>query len=359
MRIHSATLFRIVLISSFVAAAVTLAPVPSSAGAGKPAVPATGIALSAAGEQSESGSIRTVSASTTTTTTTTTTTNHALLGAYVQSDNGRWTQEAVKASVTALETRLGRKLDIDHHYYGFEDTLPDWKMKWDASQGRIPMASWTSPVVTKITSGSQDAYLRAQAHNLAVFNRPVLLRFAYEMDVREANSVGPATFISAWRRVHDIFVNNGATKVRWVWCPSAYGFVTGDAQRYYPGPAYVDWICADGYNWGTPSDGKWRQFAPIFQTFYAWAAPKAKPIMIGETGTREGYSGWKATWFWNMRSAIKTQFPRIRALVYFDSKATRFGGSTFYDWRVDTSASARDAFTGLARDPYFTGSHGI
>jgi len=47
--------------------------------------------------------------------------------------------------------------------------------------------------------------------------------------------VSPANFIAAWRHIHDIFVARGATNVEFVWCPSAYGFVTGTAQKSDPG----------------------------------------------------------------------------------------------------------------------------
>ena len=54
----------------------------------------------------------------------------------------------------------------------------------------------------------------------------------------------PASFIAAWRRVYRIFAQVGATNVRWVWCPTGWGFGKGLAERFYPGSAYVDWIRA-------------------------------------------------------------------------------------------------------------------
>jgi mannan endo-1,4-beta-mannosidase len=66
----------------------------------------------------------------------------------------------------------------------------------------------------------------------------------------------PAAFVAAWRHVHDLFVQNGATNVVWVWCPNATDVPNATSApwnhwtNYYPGDTYVDWVGIDGYNWG-------------------------------------------------------------------------------------------------------------
>ena len=114
----------------------------------------------------------------------------------------------------------------------------------------------------------------------------------------------PAKFIAAWKRIHRIFDRAGVKNVSWVWCPNAWGFATGEAQKYYPGDEYVDWICANGYNWAPGRDGdQWRSFEWIFQHFYDWAAGRGKPLMIGEFGAQERKPGEKAEW---IREAAQT-----------------------------------------------------
>src|SRR5438105_15657730 len=78
--------------------------------------------------------------------------------------------------------------------------------------------------------------------------KPVFIEWFPDMDTSSL-AVSPASFVSAWRHVHDIFAARGATNAVWVWCPSAPGFASSTAQAYYPGDTYVDWACADGYNW--------------------------------------------------------------------------------------------------------------
>ena len=119
-----------------------------------------------------------------------------------------------------------------------------------------------------------------------------------------------------------------STNVSWVWCPNAWGFHTGEAQKFYPGDEYVDWICANGYNWAPGRQGdEWRPFEWIFQHFYDWAVGRGKPLMIGEFGVQERKPGEKAEWLRDAADVLKTKFPEIKAIVYFNVKKR-------YDWRL-------------------------
>jgi len=77
-------------------------------------------------------------------------------------------------------------------------------------------------------------------------------------------------------------------------------------------------------------------------------------MLIGEYGTVEGAPGAKAAWFRQADQQIKTQFPALRAVVYFNSSNPghpKFG--TYFNWRVTSSKSALAAFKAFANDPYF------
>jgi hypothetical protein len=84
--------------------------------------------------------------------------------------------------------------------------------------------------------------------------------------------------------------------------------------------------------------------------------------MVGETGVMERNAGEKAEWIASMGTTLKTAYPEIKALVYFDAySSANFGG--WYDWRIETSNSSTSAFRSVATDPYFntsaTGVEGI
>lgn len=228
-------------------------------------------------------------------------------------------------------------------------------VRWDLARGTIPMITWAAARADRVAAGADDSGIRAAALQLKALHAPVLLRWFAEMDLSQNRTyaVSPATFVAAWRRIHDIFRRAGATNVRWVWCPSSSGFARQTAQAYYPGNAYVDWVCADGYNWAPELPGtSWSSFREIFEPFYAWGLSVGKPMLIGEFGTVEGRAGAKAAWFTQADRAIRTQFPGIRAVVYFESDHQNFG--RFFNWKVTTSRSALAAFRRFAHDPYFS-----
>ena len=287
------------------------------------------------------------------------TSSGTLLGAYVKPETG-WRATDFQAAVNDLEERQGRDLDIGHQYIGWKGSLGGWQTKWHVANGRIPMVSWASAKTTEINTGAHDAWIRQQADAVKAIGKPVMIRYLWEMDLLKEESISQPDFIAAWRRIHDIFENRGATNARWVWCPSAYSFQSAVGPTWYPGDEYVDWIGADGYNWGDPDNqGKWRSFKDVFADFYSWASARNKPVMIGETGSQEGWwAGQKGQWITDMGATIKTTYPKIKALVMFDAFASSFGGGWF-DWRLDSSWSSFDAWKRLGADPHFSPSHDI
>ena len=244
-----------------------------------------------------------------------------------------------------LEELLGRTVDVDHNYTGWKEPFPGWREKWDIAHGRIPFVSWAKTSTSSVNSGRYDGMIRQRAEEVKAFGYPILLEWFWEMDgSRNKHIAGsPASFISAWKRIHRIFDKAGVTNVSWVWCPNAWGFANGEAPKFYPGDEYVDWICANGYNWAPGRSGdEWRSFEWIFQPFYDWAVPHGKPLMIGEFGVQERKPGEKAQWLRQAADTLKTEFTEIKAVVYFNVKKR-------HNWRLQTD-SARGAFKYLAKE---------
>ena len=290
----------------------------------------------------------------TTTTTTVTTAPPApaggvLLGASISSEIRGLAAE--KAAVDELERAMGRSLDIHHNFYTFDEAFPTDVERADLQVGRIPMISWNGkPVTTRaIANGRYDDLITQRARDTKALGQPVLVRWFWEMDgnKKEEFAGTPEQYIAAWQHIVGIFRSEGADNVRWVWCPNASAFNDGEAQAFYPGPDFVDWTCADGYNWAPGRAGDdYRSFKEIFSGFYFWAAQQNKPIMVGEFGVQERKAGEKAEWITATREAIKTDFPQMKAVVYFSANKD-------YDWRLTTSESAIAAFRQMANDPWF------
>jgi beta-mannanase len=176
-----------------------------------------------------------------------------------------------------------------------------------------------------------------------------MLRFAHEMNGNwypwdgyhnGASASAPPKYIAAYRHIKDVFVAAGVTNVLWVFCPNVDS-VPGDAwnqwANYYPGDAYVDWMCYDGYNWGGVT------FASMTSRIYSGLAAKNRPIMLGETSTLDVE---KAAWISAIIPTMKSRFPMLRALVWFHVNKEN-------DWRYDSSAGSLSAFITMANDPYF------
>lgn len=268
-----------------------------------------------------------------------------------------------QAEILDREAALGRTYDIMDRFYPFTDAIPTSLESWDVSMGRIPMITWGAPSDTiELASGVHDVWLTQQADRLAAFGSPIFLRFFHEMDggYRQTYVHSSQDFIAAWRHVHDLFVQRGATNVVWIWCPTSWSFVTGSPwpPNYYPGDAYVDWIASDGYSWFPAPGTKWRTWTQIFQPFYDWASTANKPIMIAEYGVQEdpAIPGRKASWISDAQQVLQTQFPLIQAVLYFDIQMTKNGFT--YAWPVDSSQGSLAAFAAMGADPYFSPPHG-
>jgi cellulose synthase/poly-beta-1,6-N-acetylglucosamine synthase-like glycosyltransferase/beta-mannanase len=214
---------------------------------------------------------------------------------------------------------------------------------WDRTRDLRRQSAYT---LASIIRGRHDTYIRSWARGLHRYGRPVLLRFAQEMNGRvypwaEAmNGNRPGQYARAWRHVHDIFMAEGATNVRWVWCPKTGPIVASQ----YPGDRYVDIVALSGFNGGSVLPwGGWRTFADAFnaplQSLRRIAPDKS--VQISEVGTVEA-GGSKPRWIKEMFDYVEAH-TWIRSVLWFDLDKQA-------DWRVATSPAAQRAFRdGVAR----------
>ncbi|HEY5977841.1 MAG TPA: glycosyl hydrolase, partial [Solirubrobacterales bacterium] len=232
--------------------------------------------------------------------------------------------------------------------------------------GAIPVFSWSSQSIpskldepdfqlSDVIEGHHDSYIRSFAEEARDWGHPFFLRFNWEMNgnwfpwSESVNGNRPGEFVAAWRHVHDIFEQVGATNATWVWCPNidpSRSFQ--DLSPLYPGDEYVDWTGLDGYNWGA-GKAAWASFDSLYESTYAeiteTIAP-SKPLLIGEMGSTER-GGSKAEWITDALETIPTSYPMIRAMLWFDT----FDDGM--DWPIETSASASSAFADAIQDPAY------
>jgi hypothetical protein len=256
-------------------------------------------------------------------------------------------------SIEQTTRKLGRAPIIHLAYYGWDADWTGSVTQADLAAGRIPLISWEPDHIdfAKIVDGSLDATIIARAKGSKALGKKFFLDFAAEMNGDEAWSGNNAPlYVSAYRHIHDLFMAAGANNVVWAWCPNVTDTPGGNrtTMDYYPGDAYVDWTGVDGYNWGTKNgtaNGGWQSFQQVFQDIYPLLAAKKKPILIGEMASAE-VGGDKAKWIDGVIPTLRTSFPLIKGVVWFDINKEA-------DWRISSSPAAEASFIRMANDPYF------
>ncbi len=252
-------------------------------------------------------------------------------------------------SIDQTTRKLGRTPVIHLTYYGWADDWTGTVTQTDLAAGRIPLVNWEPNKIdfSRIIDGSLDATIIARAKGSKALGKKFFLDFAAEMNGDEAWSGNNAPlYVSAYRHIHDLFVAAGAKNVIWAWCPNVTDTNGGNrtTMDYYPGDAYVDWTGVDGYNWGTKNGG-WQSFQQVFQDIYPLLAAKKKPILIGEMASAEA-GGDKGKWIDEIVPTLRTRFPLIKGLVWFDINKEA-------DWRISSSPASEASYVRMANNPYF------
>jgi len=278
-------------------------------------------------------------------------------------------------AIEAFERNAGKGISLLGFSQPFADCssecryfpFPKLVMERLREHGTIPFLSWASQSVpsslsqpayklSSLTNGSQDTFIREFAELAKEWGYPFFLRFDAEMNgfwfpwSEGVNGNKPGEYVAAWRHVHDIFTQVGVTNATWVWCPNVdFTRNLTPLERLYPGDAYVDWTCLDGFNWGkTHNSAGWQDFDEIFKTTYqriARIAPK-KPMVIGEVASEER-GGSKANWIKQSFKTISANYRKVRAVIWFDEKDQGM------HWPIESSKSATNAFRKTIAKPIY------
>jgi glycosyl hydrolase family 26 len=271
-------------------------------------------------------------------------------GAYV----GAWikpeelTHVGRLAAVDTLQGRLGRRLKIVNTYRRFDQLVGTSSDQEFVAQGSTLMVSWATGDNRSILDGEHDDLIRGQAVAIRKVHHPVLLRMRWEMDRPnlQATMWSGADYIAAWKYVRKIFDEERAKNVSWVWCPTAEGFVRGDAPAFYPGDDQVDWTCVDVYAGET-----FRPIGELMGPFLRFAAVHPKPIIIGEFGVAKAWgSAGRAAWLRDAERTFKAN-RQIKAVTYFESDPE--GNGPKKQFQLIGDKPAFKAFHSLVKDPYF------
>ena len=281
------------------------------------------------------------------------------------------------SAVSRFEQQTGKPVSLIHFASPFSNcsggscsfySFPTTPMNSIREHGAIPFFSWSSQStpsslsepeyqLSDVIEGRYDSYIRKFAEEAKAWGHPFYLRFDWEMNgnwfpwAEGVNGNNPGEYVAAWRHVHDIFSEVGATNATWTWCPNVdpnHEFT--DVGEYYPGNEYVDWTCLDGYNWG---GSRWKSFGETFSSTYHRIVDQVapgKPMVIGEVGSAEN-GGSKSAWISEMLRELPTKYQGIRGVIWFDKLEEG-------DWPIESSSSAQSAFaSGISSASYMPNSY--
>jgi beta-mannanase len=246
---------------------------------------------------------------------------------------------------------------------GAQPTMIQFFVKWTQDfrpdsvpqtykQGALPVISWepwagvkagrSQPTyaLSKIADGKFDAYITKFATAVRDQHWPIAIRFAHEMngnwypwsEKQSGNKLGD--YVKAWRHIHDVFGQVGATNVIWIWSPNIVRPLPNvSLQQLYPGDDYVDWVGMVGY--AVEESTASQVFQPTIDVLRKFTQ---KPLVITEAGVQSGphQLGWIADFFHWL-----PQHPEILGFIWFEySKAD--GGTS--DWRFAAKPATANAF---------------
>jgi beta-mannanase len=110
---------------------------------------------------------------------------------------------------------------------------------WDPARG----TNQPTYQLAKTASGKLDSYIGRWATEIKAYGRPVILRFAHEMNGtwypwdEGVNGNKAGTYVKAWRHVTDVFDAKGATNVTWLWSPNVPWTGSTPLAGLHPGDA--------------------------------------------------------------------------------------------------------------------------
>lgn len=174
---------------------------------------------------------------------------------------------------------------------------------------------------------------------------------------------GPERFRDAYRHIIDLFRNEEANNITWVFhvfpsheigdgMPSEESW--NSIQNYYPGDEYIDWIGTSVY--ASSGAGKeWKSFTDIMDVAYPEleSLSNEKPFAIFELGIIEDPEmGNKSGWIQDALQSIENNtYPRIKAISYWNEKWN--DGDKTIDLTLNSSSETVNVYKEIISSPFF------
>jgi hypothetical protein len=263
-----------------------------------------------------------------------------LTGAYEAGVPASWSGLARFASATGVQPRIALYYSSWHESFraGFAKTARD-----HGAYAFVQMQP-NGVRLASVAAGGSDGYLRSFAQAVRAFGHPVIVSFGHEMNGGWYSwGVGhesPTDFTSAWRHVVEVFREESATNVTWVWTVNSKNAASSPLAQWWPGAAWVDWVGIDGYYYRSSDTFD----TVIGSTLAEIRAFSAAPVLISEVAV--GVTANRSEQITALFAGARAD--KVTGLVWFDQ--TQHNGVFHQDWRLENDPAALAAFTAAARE---------
>lgn len=245
------------------------------------------------------------------------------------------------AGVEEFAKAVGRKPNLVVYYSVWEELFQEKFAETAFRHGATTIVQ-IEPFgisLADIAAGRYDSYLTSFADEVAAFRHTVIISFGHEMNGYWYSwgytHTSPSVFIAAWRHVVNIFRQQGANNVKWLWQVNSLSPQISPPSEWWPGPQYVTWVGVSGYYY-LPGDTFGYLFGPVVADVRLFTQD---PVLIAETAA--GPQAEQPRAIWNLFSGLRAQGDL--GLVWFDQHSH---GGLYHgeDWRLEDSRPALSAF---------------
>ncbi|WP_317444585.1 glycoside hydrolase family 26 protein [Streptomyces collinus] len=259
-----------------------------------------------------------------------------------------------RAETATVAQKAGSAPNMLEYFVKWTENFRPAAVRASYAQGAVPLLTWepwagsgagtrqSRYALARIAGGGFDAYVTRFAEAVHAQGRPVVIRFAHEMNgtwfpwSEQRNGNHKGEYVKAWRHVHDLFEQAGADNVIWLWSPNVVRDAPAVSLReLYPGDAYVSLVGMTGYQDDESTAGA------VFDTTLARLRGLTdRPVVIAETGARPGRK--KAAWI----AAFFRWFVAHREVIGFVWFERSCADGGHQDWRFTQTPGTTRAFAG-------------
>lgn len=202
-------------------------------------------------------------------------------------------------------------------------------------------------ITRRIAVGEFDDQIRILAKTFVAMNVPVFIRPGYEFGGNgQGHHASKRFWVMTWRRIHDLFSQEGARKVAFVWNT----LDAADYMEYYPGDNYVDW-------WAVNVFANDADQEPFIKAFIVEAAKHRKPVMIAESTPRYiGSVGGRTAWvrWYRPFFSLFAKYPHVKAFCYINASWRDYPDTSFaFDCRIQKNKYVATKYREMLSNPGF------